>query len=122
MLVASGGEQVHFALDLRPTCEARSLCLPKERIPITKRAGFTWPRSTAVHCIQRAFAMVGRASRLMPRSPRSKRKPDYEARFTMEALTQIAAIHSYIQARSPVAASHIVARIFQELRELRELR
>jgi plasmid stabilization system protein ParE len=32
-----------------------------------------------------------------------------KARFTIEALTHIAAIHSYIEARSPVAAARIFA-------------
>jgi toxin ParE1/3/4 len=35
-------------------------------------------------------------------------------RFTLEALTHIAGIHFYIDARSPQAATRIVARIFAE--------
>jgi plasmid stabilization system protein ParE len=35
-------------------------------------------------------------------------------RFTLEALTHIATIHSYIKGRSPVAAAHIVERIFAD--------
>jgi plasmid stabilization system protein ParE len=37
-----------------------------------------------------------------------------KARFTIEALTHIAAIHSYIEAHSPAAAAHVVARIFAD--------
>jgi plasmid stabilization system protein ParE len=33
-------------------------------------------------------------------------------RFTIEALTHIVGIHLYIEARSPIAAAHIVKRIF----------
>jgi plasmid stabilization system protein ParE len=37
-----------------------------------------------------------------------------KARFTIEALRHIAAIHSYIETRSPIAAAHIEARIFAD--------
>jgi len=41
-------------------------------------------------------------------------------RFTIEALTHIAGIHLYIEARSPVAAAHIVKRIFTAADRLAE--
>jgi toxin ParE1/3/4 len=45
---------------------------------------------------------------------RSRKNPDYEGRFTLEALTHISVIHFYIEARSPQAATRIVERIFAE--------
>ena len=41
-------------------------------------------------------------------------------RFTLEALTHIATIHSYIEGRSPVAAAHVVERIFADAGRLAE--
>jgi len=41
-------------------------------------------------------------------------------RFTLDALTHIAGIRLYIGGRSPVAAAHIVARIFAEADRLGE--
>ena len=41
-------------------------------------------------------------------------------RFTLEALTHIATIHSYIEGRSPVAAAHVVQRIFADVDRLAE--
>ena len=41
-------------------------------------------------------------------------------RFTIEALTHIADIHLFIEGRSPVAATHIVARIFAAVDRLAE--
>ncbi len=37
-----------------------------------------------------------------------------KVRFTLEALTHIANIHAYIEARSPQAAARVVGRIFAE--------
>jgi len=41
-------------------------------------------------------------------------------RFTLEALTHIAGIHSFIESRSPVAATRITARIFTEAERIEE--
>jgi toxin ParE1/3/4 len=41
-------------------------------------------------------------------------------RFTLEALTHIATIHSYIEGRSPVAAARIVERMFADIDRLAE--
>jgi len=41
-------------------------------------------------------------------------------RFTLEALTHTATIHSYIEGRSPVAAAHVVQRIFADVDRLAE--
>jgi plasmid stabilization system protein ParE len=41
-------------------------------------------------------------------------------RFTLEALTHIATIHSHVKDRSPVAAAHIVGRIFADADRLAE--
>jgi len=41
-------------------------------------------------------------------------------RFTVEALAHIAAFHSYIGAKSPRAAEHVVKRIFAEADRLGE--
>ncbi len=35
----------------------------------------------------------------------------YEFRYTLEALTHLAAIHSYIDARNPIAARRVITRI-----------
>jgi toxin ParE1/3/4 len=43
-----------------------------------------------------------------------------KVRFTLEALTHIATIHSYIQARSSAAAAHVTARIFADAERLAE--
>jgi toxin ParE1/3/4 len=40
-------------------------------------------------------------------------------RFTLEALSHIAAIHFYIEAKSPIAAAHIHDRIFSDCDRLR---
>jgi toxin ParE1/3/4 len=39
-------------------------------------------------------------------------------RFTLEALSHIAAIHFYIEAKSPPAAAHILDRIFSDCARL----
>jgi plasmid stabilization system protein ParE len=41
-------------------------------------------------------------------------------RFTLEALTHIAAIHSYIKTRNAAAAAHVVQRIFNDAEHLTE--
>jgi len=41
-------------------------------------------------------------------------------RFTLEALTHIATIHSYIEGRSPVAAAHVIERVFADAGRLAE--
>ena len=41
-------------------------------------------------------------------------------RFTIEALTHIATIHSYIEGRSPVAAAHVIERVFADAGRLAE--
>jgi toxin ParE1/3/4 len=41
-------------------------------------------------------------------------------RFTLEALAHIAGIHSYIEARSPRAASRVAERIYAEAERLGE--
>jgi toxin ParE1/3/4 len=41
-------------------------------------------------------------------------------RFTLEALSHITGIHSYIEARSPQAASRVLDRIFAEVARLSE--
>jgi toxin ParE1/3/4 len=43
-----------------------------------------------------------------------------KVRFTLEALTHIADIHSYIESRNPQAATRITARIFAEVERIGE--
>jgi toxin ParE1/3/4 len=53
----------------------------------------------------------------------SSAEPVYDlmkVRFTLEALTHIAGIRSYVEGRSPRAATHIVERIFAEADRLGE--
>jgi toxin ParE1/3/4 len=42
-------------------------------------------------------------------------------RYTIDALLQIAAIHTYINERNPVAASRVIARIRSAIEQLGEL-